>query len=53
MSSKGENCGLVIAEVELKEENQSVSLPGWVGQEVTADPRYFNASLVAHPFSRW
>jgi CYTH domain-containing protein len=50
---EGENRGLVTAEVELKDENQSIPLPGWTGQEVTGDPRYFNANLVAHPFSRW
>ncbi|HXY52824.1 MAG TPA: CYTH domain-containing protein [Terriglobales bacterium] len=50
---EGENRGLVMAEVELKDENQFVTLPSWTGQEVTRDPRYFNANLVAHPFSRW
>jgi adenylate cyclase len=50
---EGENRGLVMAEVELKDENQFVTLPTWTGQEVTRDPRYFNANLVAHPFSRW
>jgi CYTH domain-containing protein len=50
---EGDNRGLVTAEVELKNEHQAVSLPDWVGQEVTADPRYFNSNLVAHPFSKW
>jgi CYTH domain-containing protein len=48
-----DNAGLVTAEVELKDENQTVAIPEWVGQEVTGDPRYFNANLIAHPFSRW
>jgi CYTH domain-containing protein len=48
-----DNRGLIIAEVELKDETQSVTLPGWIGQEVTGDPRYFNANLVANPFSQW
>jgi adenylate cyclase len=48
-----DNQGLIIAEVELKDETQSVTLPGWIGQEVTGDPRYFNANLVANPFSQW
>ena len=48
-----ENSGLIVAEVELKDEHQSVTLPDWVGQEVTGDPRYFNANLVAKPFSKW
>ena len=50
---EGENRGLITAEVELKDEHQSVTLPGWVGQEVTGEPRYFNANLVAKPFTVW
>lgn len=49
----GENAGLVVAEVELDAENQVVSLPAWIGQEVTDDPRYFNSSLVKRPYSSW
>ena len=49
----GENRGLIVAEVELESEDQQVSLPDWIGREVTDDPRYFNANLVAHPYSRW
>ena len=50
---EGDNRGLITAEVELKDENQLVTIPGWVGQEVTGDPRYFNSNLVAKPFSKW
>ncbi|MBF0126108.1 MAG: CYTH domain-containing protein [Magnetococcales bacterium] len=50
---RGENQGLILAEVELTDENQSVALPSWVGEEVSSDPRYFNANLVRTPFSRW
>ena len=49
----GDNAGLIIAEVELDREDQVVVLPDWVGKEVTGDPRYYNASLVAHPFASW
>jgi CYTH domain-containing protein len=49
----GENQGLVVAEVELDSPDQPLELPDWVGEEVTHDPRYLNANLVAHPFSRW
>lgn len=49
----GENSGLVMAEVELEREDQLFSLPGWVGREVTGDPRYFNAALVGNPYSCW
>jgi adenylate cyclase len=49
----GENRGLVLAEVELAHPDQEISLPGWVGREVSGDPRYYNASLVTNPYSRW
>ena len=49
----GENAGLIVAEVELSSEDQQVVLPAWVGQEVTGDARYYNASLVKNPYSRW
>jgi CYTH domain-containing protein len=49
----GDNAGLVIAEVELDEEDQAVMLPDWVGKEVTDDRRYYNANLIANPYIRW
>ena len=49
----GDNQGLVIAEVELESEGQGIVLPDWIGREVTGDPRYYNASLVKHPFKNW
>ncbi|HQC64917.1 MAG TPA: CYTH domain-containing protein, partial [Anaerolineaceae bacterium] len=49
----GENEGLIVAEVELKSEDQSFERPSWVGSEVTEDPRYFNSNLCSHPFSKW
>ncbi len=49
----GENAGLIVAEVELEAEDEAVELPAWAGEEVTGDPRYYNANLIAHPFSRW
>ena len=48
-----ENAGLVIAEIELASENQKVKLPPWVLDEVTDDPRFYNANLVTRPFSVW
>jgi adenylate cyclase len=49
----GENAGLVIAEVELRDEHQHVELPPWVGAEVTGQARYYNGSLAHRPFSSW
>lgn len=50
---EGENSGLVIAEVELSDENQQVDLPDWVTKEVSTDHRYFNSWLSEHPFATW
>lgn len=50
---EGENAGLVVAEVELASEDQVVAVPAWIGEEVTTDPRYYNANLISHPYSRW
>jgi CYTH domain-containing protein len=49
----GVNEGLIVAEVELATEDQRVELPEWIGVEVTGDPRYFNANLIARPYSTW
>lgn len=49
----GANQGLVVAEVELPSEDTPVSLPPWVGLEVTADPRYANSRLAVQPYSLW
>lgn len=49
----GQNQGLVLAEVELTSPEQSVTLPDWIGLEVSDDPRYFNSYLAAHPYSTW
>ena len=49
----GANAGLVLAEIELDSEDALFALPPWIGAEVTADRRYFNSYLVAHPYSSW
>jgi adenylate cyclase len=49
----GENSGLVLAEVELENEDQQPDFPDWLGQEVTGDVRYYNAYLAGKPFSAW
>jgi adenylate cyclase len=49
----GANAGLLVAEIELSRADEPFARPAWVGDEVTDDRRYLNASLVAHPFSEW
>ena len=48
-----DNEGLVIAEIELRDEDDTFALPEWVGQEVSDDARYFNANLSTSPFRSW
>lgn len=50
---EGENAGLIIAEVEFEREGQAITLPDWVGEEVTDEPRYLNFNLVRHPYRLW
>ncbi|HOW24820.1 MAG TPA: CYTH domain-containing protein [Bacteroidales bacterium] len=49
----GENQGLVLAEIELPSEQESFEKPGWLGEEVTGDVRYYNVMLMKHPFTTW
>ncbi len=49
----GANQGLVVAEIELTSPQQPFSRPDWLGAEVSDDPRYFNSSLISHPFCQW
>lgn len=49
----GVNQGLIVAEVELDSETRQLELPEWIGEEVTGDPRYFNANLINHPYTMW
>ncbi|HNY11174.1 MAG TPA: CYTH domain-containing protein, partial [Candidatus Wallbacteria bacterium] len=49
----GDNLGLIVVEIELKDEAQEFEKPSWIGQEVTGDPKYFNSSLAKNPYSKW
>ena len=49
----GANEGLIVAEVELEDPEQTFAKPAWLGPEVTADARYFNSSLAVRPYSSW
>ncbi|PIZ08575.1 MAG: adenylate cyclase, partial [Flavobacteriaceae bacterium CG_4_10_14_0_8_um_filter_34_31] len=46
----GENEGLTIAEIELKEENETYQKPSWLGLEVTGELKYYNSQLSKNPF---
>ncbi len=49
----GDNEGLVVAEIELGREDETFEQPDWVLDDVSHDPRYFNASLSKAPFKSW
>ena len=48
----GANEGLVLAEIELSDEQEAFEMPSWLGEEVTGDVRYYNSMLSLHPFSK-
>lgn len=50
---RGDNEGLVVAEIELEYESEIFEKPIWLGKEVTGDNRYYNASLVKNPYRNW
>lgn len=49
----GANEGLVIAEVELSDENEDFEKPDFIGKEVTGDRRYYNSHLRKNPYCLW
>lgn len=49
----GDNEGLVMAEVELQDENETFERPGFLGEEVTGDRRYYNSNLRQVPYKEW
>ncbi len=50
---RDENNGLILAEIELDNENDRFEKPDWIGREVTTDHRYYNSYLCVHPYSSW
>ena len=47
---EGHLSGVSMAEVELQREDQFLTLPPWVGREVTGDPKYAKVNMLA---ARW
>ena len=48
-----ENKGLIVAEIELDNENEHFTKPDWLGKEVTGNTEYYNSNLSKFPFSKW
>lgn len=49
----GLNQGLVVAEIELQNENEVFERPNWLGKEVTGEVKYYNSQLSKNPFIVW
>jgi len=49
----GLNEGLIVAEIELKSENENFEIPQWIDQEVSGDKKYYNSYLSQFPFKSW
>lgn len=49
----GNNDGLVFAEVELDNEDETFAKPGFIGTEVTGDKRFYNSHLRKMPYLLW
>ncbi len=47
------NSGLIVAEVELEDPDEPFEKPSWLGEEVTGDPKYYNAQLSINTFKQW
>ncbi len=50
---RGDNAGLVVAEIELESVDVPFERPGWLGRELTAERRYYNHDLALHPYVSW
>ena len=47
----GDNAGLVLAEIELRDPEERFERPDWLGPEVTHNPRYRNSTLSMAPIN--
>jgi adenylate cyclase len=50
---RGDNAGLIVAELELDDADAAYPRPAWLGEEVTDQPRYYNLALASRPYSTW
>jgi adenylate cyclase len=50
---EGANAGLVVAELELADAQESFVRPAWLGREVTDELRYYNNQLAERPYRTW
>jgi len=48
-----DNEGLIIAEIELENEDEIFVKPHWLGKEVTGDKKYYNVNIAKNPYKNW
>ncbi len=49
----GANAGLVVAELELEDEDAGFERPDWLGEEISDRPEFYNSNLAVRPFTGW
>lgn len=49
----GDNEGLLMAEVELQDADETVVLPHFIGPEVTGNPLFYNKHMLKEPYPSW
>lgn len=49
----GDNNGLIIAEIELKDEHEEFKKPDWVTDDVSDEKKYYNSNLSLNPYKQW
>jgi len=49
----GKNQGLIIAEIELIDENEDIEIPSWIGEEISNNDKYLNFNLSINPYTLW
>lgn len=50
---QGLNEGLIVAEIELENEDENFLKPEWLGREVTGEVKYYNSQLSKNPYKNW
>ena len=50
---KGDNEGLIIAEIELNKADEDYLIPNWAIKNVSSDRNYANSNLTKKPFKTW
>jgi len=49
----GKNNGLIIAEIELEDENEDIKIPDWITREISNEDKYLNFNLSINPYMLW